>query len=76
MLVNCLIVNHEQVVFILSRDLVVYESIVGSCFNLKNCAYFHDWFEYVLLSDLSYCEWIFGKNFLVHLKQLSGKTER
>ena len=35
----------------LSRDLVVYESVVGSCFNLKNCAYSHDWFDFVLSSN-------------------------
>jgi len=35
----------------LSRDLVVYESVVGSCFNLKNCAYFQDWFDFILSSD-------------------------
>jgi len=34
----------------LSSDLVVYESIVGSCFHLKNCAYFHDWFDFILSS--------------------------
>jgi len=31
----------------LSRNLVVHESVVGSCFNLKNYAYFHDWFDFV-----------------------------
>jgi len=36
---------------ILSRNLVVYESVVGLCFNLKNCAYFHDWFDFVISSD-------------------------
>jgi len=34
----------------LSRDLVVYESVVGLCFNLENCAHFCDWFDFVLSS--------------------------
>jgi len=35
----------------LSTNLPVYESIVGSCFNIYNCAYFHDWFDFILSSD-------------------------
>jgi len=31
----------------LFRDLVVYESIVGSYFNLRNCTYLHDCFDFV-----------------------------
>jgi len=34
----------------LSRDLVVYVSVVGSCLNLHNCACFHDWFGFILPS--------------------------
>ena len=34
----------------MSRDLVVYESVVGSCFDSKNFAYFHDWFDFILSS--------------------------
>ena len=34
----------------MSRDLVVYESVVGSCFNLKDCAYLYDWFDFIMSS--------------------------
>jgi len=35
----------------LSRNLVVQEIIVASCFNPKNCANFQDWVGCVLSSD-------------------------
>ena len=33
------------------KDLVVLVSVVGPGFNIKNCVYLHDWFDFVLSSD-------------------------
>jgi len=34
----------------LSRNLVAYESVVGSCFNLTDWVYLSDWFDFILSS--------------------------
>jgi len=28
----------------------VYETVVGACFNLKDCTYLHDRFDFILIS--------------------------
>jgi len=45
-------------------DLVVYESVVGSRFNLKDCAYFHDWFDFVLSSVINVVSGFLAKVYL------------
>ena len=59
----------------MSRDSVVYGSIVGLYFNLKNCAYFHDWFHFVVSSVSYVVSTFFGKNLFVHLKQSGEKLK-
>jgi len=48
----------------LSRDLVAYESIVGSCFNQNNFVYLHDWFNFVLSSVIHVMGGFFAKVYL------------
>ena len=59
----------------MSRDSVVYGSIVGLYFNLKNCAYFHDWFHFVVSSVSYVVSTFFGKNLFVQLKQSGEKLK-
>jgi len=59
----------------LSRNLVVYKSVVGSCFNLKDCAYLHDWFDFILSSVIFVVGVIFGQNLLAQLKQSGEKLK-
>ena len=56
-------------------DLVVYESIVRSYFNIRNCAHLCDWFDFRSTKCLPCCEQFFGQNLLLHLKQSCGKLK-
>jgi len=63
------------VVLSLFKDLVVYESVVGSCFNLKNLCLFSRSVSFHSIKWLLCCEWIFDQNLLAYLKQLGEKLK-
>ena len=59
----------------MTSGLVVCESVVGSCFNIRNCAYLRDWLDFRSTKCLPCCEQFFGQNLLLHLKQSGGKLK-